>query len=98
MVVVSRASGPGLRRLETAVGLFGVGRVHGVVVGAPKRWPRQLEHQLGPHIRQLRAESRLASVPLDSRIAAEGITTDPLPAALLAAVSPLLESLEGTSQ
>jgi hypothetical protein len=98
VVLVSRASGPGLRRLEAAVGLFGAGRVRGVVVGAPKRWPRQLEHQLGPQVRQLRADSRLALVPLDSRLAVEGITTDPLPASLLAAVSSVLESVEGTSR
>jgi hypothetical protein len=96
VVVVSRPSGPGLRRLEAAVGLLGAARVHGVLVGAPRRWPRQLDHYLGPLCRQLRAGSRLVLVPHDSRLALEGLTPDSLPASLLAAISPVFEGLRGT--
>lgn len=98
VVGVSRPTIPGMRRLEAAAGLVGPDRVLAVVVGAPKRWPRQLEQHLGPHGRRLRAEGRLIEVPHDPRLAVEGITTDPLPASLLAAVAPLLASLRGTSR
>jgi hypothetical protein len=98
VVVVSRSTVPGLRRLEAATGLLGRDRVHAVLTGVLKRWPRQLEQHLGPHSRRLRAEGRLIDLPHDPRLAVEGITTDPLPAALLAGVAPLLDSLRGTSQ
>lgn len=98
VVVVSRPTLPGLRRLEAAAGLLRLDRVLAVLVGAAKRWPRQLEQHLGPHGRRLRAEGRLIEVPHDPRLAVEGITTDPLPASLLAAVAPLLASLRGTSR
>lgn len=98
VVVVSRPTLPGLRRLEAAAGLLGPDRVHAVFTGAPKRWPRQLEQRLGPHGRRLRAAGRLIDLPHDPRLAVEGITTDPLPASLLAAVAPLLASLRGTSR
>lgn len=96
VVVVSRPSGPGLRRLEAAVGLLGAARVQGVLVGAPRHWPRQLERYLGPICRQLRAGSRLVLVPHDARLAVEGLTPDSLPASLLAAISPVFEGLRGT--
>lgn len=98
VVVVSRPTVPGLRRLEAATGLLGPDRVHAVLTGAPKRWPRQLEQHLGPNGRRLRAEGSLIDLPHDPRLAVAGITTDPLPAALLAAVAPLLASLRGTSR
>ncbi len=96
VVVVTRASGPGLRRMEAAIAGLGADRAHAVMVGAPKRWPRPLEQALGAHGRQLRTSGRLTEVPHDPQLAVDGITTDPLPAALLAAVAPVLESLRGT--
>lgn len=98
VVVVSRPTLPGLRRMEAAAGLLRPDRVHVVLAGAPKRWPRQLEQHLGPHGRRLRAAGRLIVLPHDPRLAVEGITTDPLPAPLLAAVAPLLASLRGPSR
>ncbi|PKQ22298.1 MAG: hypothetical protein CVT65_14080 [Actinobacteria bacterium HGW-Actinobacteria-5] len=96
VLVVTRGTGPGLRRLEAATSGLGADRVHAVVVGAPKRWPRPLEQALGAHGRQLRTSGRLIGVPHDPQLAVDGITTDPLPAALLAVVAPVLESLRGT--
>ena len=96
VVVVSRPSAPGLHRLEAVVGLLGAARVHGVLVGTPRRWPRQLDHYQGPLCRQLRAESRLVLVPHDARLALEGLTPDSLPVSLLAAISPVFEGLRGT--
>ena len=98
VVVVSRPTVPGLRRLEAATVLLGPDRVHAVLAGVLKRWPRQLEQHLGPNGRRLRTEGRLIDLPNDPPLAVEGITTDPLPAALLAAAAPLLHSLRGTSQ
>lgn len=95
VVVVTRGTGPGLRRLEAAISGLGADRVHAVVVGAPKRWPRPLEQALGPRSRQLRTSGRLAGVPHDPRLAVDGVTTNPLPAAVLAAVAPVLDSLRG---
>lgn len=98
VVAVSRPTVPGLRRLEAAASLLGPDRVHAVLACAPRRWPRQLDQQLGPHCRRLRSEGRLTELPLDPRVAVEGITTDPLPAALLAALTPVLQVLRGTSR
>lgn len=98
VVMVSRPTVPGLRRLEAAAGLLGADRVHAVLAGAPRRWPRHLEQHLGLNGRRLRAEARLTELPHDPRLALEGVTTDPLPAGLLAAAAPLLQSLEGTSR
>ena len=96
VLVVTRGTGPGLRRMEAAISGLGADRVQAVVVGAPKRWPRPLEQALGGHGRQLRTSGRFTGVPHDPQLAVDGITTEPLPAALLAAVSPVLESLRGT--
>lgn len=98
VVVVSRPTVPGLRRLEAALSVLGHDRVHAVLTCAPRRWPRQLEQQLGPSSRRLCAEGRLTALPQDPRFLVEGITTNPLPAALLAAAAPLLYILRGTSR
>lgn len=98
VVVVSRPTVPGLRRLEAAVSVLGHDRVHAVLTCALRRWPRQLEQQLGPSSRRLRAEGRLTGLPQDPRFLVEGITTDPLPAGLLAAAEPVLRILRGTSR
>lgn len=96
VAVVSRPTLPGFRRLEAAIGLLGRDRVHAILIGGPRRWPRQLEQNLGPNSRALRTEGRLSSLPHDPRLAVEGISTDPLPASLLADLPPVLTSLRGT--
>jgi len=95
VVVVTRPTMPGLRRLEAAVGLLGAGRVCGVVVGVDKRWPRPVEQALGPSGRALRAEGRLIGLPHDPTLAMEGLTPQPLPAPILAGCSAVLILLEG---
>lgn len=95
VVVVTRPTLPGLRRLEAAAGLLGLGRVCGVVVGVDKRWPRPLEQAMGPSGRALRAEGRLICLPHDPTLALEGLTPEPLPAPVFAGCSALLTLLEG---
>lgn len=93
--VVTRPTVPGMRRLEAAVGLLGLDRVCGVVVGLAKRWPRQVEQALGPSGRALRAEGRLIGLPHDPILAMEGLTPEPLPAPILAGCSAVLTLLNG---
>lgn len=96
IAVVTRPTIPGMRRLEAAVALLGEHRVHAVVVGVEKRWPRHVEQAMGTAARRLRAEGRLTGVPTDPKLASDGVTPDPLPAAVLAAGSDLLTVLKGT--
>ncbi|MCA0306316.1 MAG: hypothetical protein LCH87_02925 [Actinobacteria bacterium] len=94
-VMVTRPTVPGMRRLEAAVGLLGLDRVCGVVVGVEKRWPRPVEQALGTSGRALRAEGRLIGLPHDPILAMEGLTPEPLPAPILASCSAVLTMLEG---
>lgn len=94
-VVVTRPTVPGMRRLEAAVGLLGLDRVCGVVVGVEKRWPRPVEQTLGPSGRALRTEGRLIGLPHDPILAMEGLTSEPLPVPILAGCSAVLNLLEG---
>lgn len=95
VVVVTRPTVPGMRRLEAAVGLVGLGRVCGVVVGVEKRWPRPVEQALGQSGRALRAEGRLIGLPHDPALAMEGLTPAPLPASILAGCAAVLSLLGG---
>ncbi|PKQ24853.1 MAG: hypothetical protein CVT65_00590 [Actinobacteria bacterium HGW-Actinobacteria-5] len=96
VAVVTRPTIPGMRRLEVAIALLGEHRVHAVVVGVDRRWPRQVEQAMGAATRRLRSEGRLTGVPSDPQLATAGVTPDPLPAAVLAACSDLLTVLKGT--
>jgi hypothetical protein len=94
-VVVTRPTVPGMRRLEAAVGLLGLSRVCGVVVGVERRWPRPVVQALGPSGRALRADGRLIGLPHDPTLAMEGPTSEPLPTPILAGCSVVLTLLEG---
>lgn len=94
-VVVTRATVPGMRRLDTAVGLLGAHRVVAVLVGAGRRWPRPVEQSASLAVRRLRSDERLFVVPADASLALNGLTPDPLPAAVQAAGANVLERLKG---
>lgn len=96
VVVVTRPTIPGLRRLEAALGLLGARRTFAVAVGIEKRWPKPVEQALGPYARELRAAGRLVGLPHDSNLAVSGLTPEPLPTAILAGCSTLLASLKGS--
>lgn len=94
VVVVSRPTIPGLRRLEAALGLLAPQRVTAVLVGVEKRWPRHVGQALGPTSRVLRANGRVVGLPHDPTLAVQGLTPAPLPAPVLAGCSVLLALLK----
>lgn len=96
IVVVARATVPGLRRLESALHLLDVDRAIAAVVGPPRRrWPRPVAHSAGGLTGALIEAGRLVEFPEDRTLAVHGLTPDPLPAGLLAAAGVLLSLIEG---
>lgn len=89
VVLVTSATVPGLRRLESCAELLGCDAL-GVVVGPPvKRWPRPVQVAASA----LPAGLRLVDFPLDPRLQVTGLTPDPLPASLLKAAQSILTLL-----
>ena len=81
VVLVSNATMPGVRRLESCAELLGRD-AFGVVVGPTiKRWPRPVKNAAAG----IPARVHVADFPLDSRLQVTGLTPDPLPAPLLKA-------------
>lgn len=95
VVLVARATVPGLRRLDSALGLVGEQRMVAVLVGTGRRWPRPLQQSASAAVRQLRARDRLVCVPFDAQLALSGLTPDPLPSAVRAAGVSVLNQVEG---
>jgi hypothetical protein len=95
VVVVCRATAPGVRRAEEVLG-----RVSGpallAVVGA-RKWPAVVTASLGPIAAGLRAEGRLVPIPLDPHLAAAGLTADRLPRRVLAAARAVLELIPASA-
>lgn len=90
VVLVTRGTLPGLRRLDAAVELAGAERSVAVVIGVGKRWPKALAQALTPALRRLRTADRLVSVPTASVLALGGLTPDPLPTAVMAAAADIV--------
>lgn len=98
VVVVARATVPGLRRLESSLQLLDADRAVAAVLGRPhRRWPRAVAHTVGAHTGSLIDSGRLVEIPEDRTLAVHGLTPDPLPAPLLTAAGVLLSHLEGNS-
>lgn len=96
VVVVARASVPGLRRLESAVHLLGADQAVAAVLGPPRRrWPRPVTHSVGDLTAGLIDTGRLVEIPEDRTVAVHGLTPDLLPTQLLAAATTLLSLIEG---
>lgn len=96
VVVVARATVPGLRRLESSLHLLDSDRVVAAVLGPPhQRWPRAVAHTVGALAGALRDSGRLVEIPEDRTLAVHGLTPDPLPARLVTAGGVLLSHLEG---
>ena len=95
VVVVARATVPGLRRLESSLHLLD-DRAVAAVLGRPhRRWPRAVAHTVGALTGELIDSGRLVEIPEDRAVAVHGLTPDPLPAPLLAASRTLLSLIEG---
>ena len=89
VVLVTNATVPGVRRLESWVELLGRDAI-GVVVGpTAKRWPRPVKVAAAG----IPERVRLADFPLDPRLQITGLTPDPLPATLLKAAQNVLALL-----
>ena len=91
VVLVARATVPGLRRLETCVDMVGPGRVVAAVLGPiGTRWPREVIGSLGPLTQTLISAGRLVEIPEDRVLAVAGLTPAPLPSSLITAAASLL--------
>lgn len=89
IVLVTNATVPGLRRLESCAELLGRDAL-GVVVGATaKRWPRPVKGAAAG----IPDRVRLSDFPLDPHLQVTGLTPDPLPAPLLKAAQNVLTLL-----
>lgn len=96
VVLVTRATVPGMRRLDIALTALGAERALVAAVGADRRrWPKPVEAAMSPVTRQLQAEDRLFSIPSVPTLSVAGLTPDPLPRAVMAAVADLFTALKG---
>jgi len=98
VVVVTTATVPGLRRLQSTLHLLGLtgdegdlGRHVVAVLGPPRRrWPREVAHSLGTLTAGLEAAGHLIPVPHDPTLAVRGLDGTDLPAGVLAAATQIL--------
>lgn len=89
VVLVTNATVPGVRRLESCVELL-ARHALGVVVGPTiKRWPRPVKIAAAG----IPARVHVTDFPLDSRLQVTGLTPDPLPSPLLKAAQNVLALL-----
>lgn len=98
LVLVTSATMPGLRRLESTLTLLAERRDTDATVAAvlgPRlaRWPKPVRRGIGPRSRHLEQEDRIVAVPCDRRLAVTGVDTAPLPAPLFVAATAVLERL-----
>jgi hypothetical protein len=83
LVLVARATIPALRQLEQVLATCSSGPV--VAVQGPGRWQRSVRATVGSHLFAAEAAGRVVNVPNDRHLAACGITSAPLPKAVLRA-------------
>ena len=92
VVVVTRATIPGLLHLETTLSLLDQIRAVAAVLGSPsRRWSKAVWQSSGPMTKALEDSGRLIVIPHDSRLAAVGLDWRPLPRQVLEAVHAILE-------
>ena len=93
VVLVARATVPGMRHLESDLALMEAERCWAVATGLAARWPRAVEHSLGVRTSGLRQAGRLIGLPEARSLSLSGITTEPLPRSLHRSVSLLHREL-----
>ena len=91
VVLVCRATVPGVRRAELALAHLATPPLV-VAVGA-RRWPGEVQASFGPSLRQAREAGRVVLVPADRRLELTGIDAQSLPRTLTAAAAQLLDLL-----
>jgi len=94
-VLVAPPTVPGMRALELALAhVYLVGSTWVAVIGpAQRRWPKRVQIAAPAALSQIAAEGRLLCVTPDRRLAAEGITTAPLPPTVIASCQPIANHL-----
>ncbi len=95
IVVVCRATLPGLRLTEHVLDQIGPLPVVIAVIGS-SRWPGALTASLGPGLRTQRDTGRVVTVPAERHLQVSGLTDGPLPKSVAAAGRALLVLLEDT--
>lgn len=99
LVLTTRATTPGMRRLEGVLDLLAGTRdpeqVKVAVIGARrKRWPRGLEHAGGPGVRRVLDAGNYVEIPEIAALAVAGLDSRPLPAGVVDAARRLLPTHE----
>lgn len=91
-VVLTTATGPGLRRLEVTLSMLPSPHAWCVAVVGPRRrrWGSAVSREVGPLTSALIGAGRLVEVPVDRHLAAVGLTINPLPHPLVAAATAAL--------
>lgn len=94
-VLVAVATVPGTRALDAALrGTTDCGATWCAVVGPPyKKWPKPVRLSSTPAIDAIRDGGRLLTIPSVGSVAIGGITTQPLPDAIVSACQPILDQL-----
>ena len=95
VVVVCRATAPGMRRAEEVLGRVSAPALLAVV--GPRKWPAVVTASLGPTAAGLRAAGRLVPIPIDPHLAAAGLTANPLPRRVLAAARAVLDLIPASA-
>jgi hypothetical protein len=92
VVVVTRGTIPGLLYLETTLSLLGQIRAVAAMLGSCcRRWSKAVWQSSGPMTKALDDSGRLIFIPHDSRLAAVGLDSRPLPRQLLEAADAVLK-------
>ena len=87
LVLVAAPTVPGMRSLELTLAELNVTQ-HAwcALIGSPKKkWPRRVQLAAPTGLEAIASNGRLICVPPDRSLAIEGITTSPLPTAVLSA-------------
>lgn len=95
LVVVAPCSVPGIRRLNACLATLNPAELVVVVTGAPSRTlPRTVAGAFAPALRAVAADGRVLVVPESAALRLSGVTGEPLPRLLRAAVAPIVNLLE----
>lgn len=95
VVICAVGTVPGLRRLEATLALLPDQNIVAAVLGPlTRRWSKRVAASAGSLTRRLVVDDRVVAVPEVAAVRVAGITTDPVPRALLAAAEEVLRVAE----